>query len=60
LGDWEEYIVLIAKQIIEDQSPRRLQEVRLKLYELLSHCIPPDVVLKVPYAPLASCNPTNS
>jgi len=46
VGDWEEYTTLIAKQIIEEQSPKRLQEVRLKLYELLSHCIPADVVLR--------------
>ncbi|KAF8164003.1 P-loop containing nucleoside triphosphate hydrolase protein [Pholiota molesta] len=33
--DWELY-----------QSPARVMEVRSKLYELLSHCIPPTVILK--------------
>ena len=33
--------------IIQEQSPARVMEVRTKLYELLSHCIPPSVVLKV-------------
>jgi hypothetical protein len=26
---------------------RRLMDVRNQLYELLSHCIPPEVVIKV-------------
>ena len=33
--------------IVQEQSPARVMEVRAKLYELLSHCIPPSVVLKV-------------
>jgi len=44
--DWEEFVAQIATQIINEQSPRRLLEVRNKLYELLSHCIPPEVILK--------------
>jgi replication factor C subunit 3/5 len=47
LPDWEEFIVLLAKEIAEEQSPRRLLAVRAKLYELLSHCIPPEVIFKV-------------
>jgi replication factor C subunit 3/5 len=45
-ADWEEFIVHIAEQIIQEQSPRRLLEVRAKFYELLSHCIPPEVIIK--------------
>ena len=33
--------------IVQEQSPGRVMEVRSKLYELLSHCIPPTVILKV-------------
>ena len=33
--------------IVQEQSPQRVMDVRAKLYELLSHCIPPTVVLKV-------------
>ena len=33
--------------ILQDQSPQRVMEVRSKLYELLTHCIPPTVILKV-------------
>lgn len=47
LPDWEEFIVQLAKEIAEEQSPRRLQAVRAKLYELLSHCIPPEIIFKV-------------
>ena len=37
--------------IIQEQSPARVMEVRAKLYELLSHCIPPTVILKVGFNP---------
>ena len=33
--------------IVQEQTPKRVMDVRGKLYELLSHCIPPHVVLKV-------------
>lgn len=46
LPDWEEFIVTLAKEIVEEQSPKRLQQVRLKLYELLTHCIPPELIIK--------------
>ncbi|GMH29095.1 hypothetical protein Nepgr_030938 [Nepenthes gracilis] len=44
--DWEEYISEIASDIMSEQSPKRLFQVRGKLYELLSNCIPPEIVLK--------------
>lgn len=44
--DWELYIIEIANDIISEQSPRRLFQVRGKVYELLVNCIPPEVVLK--------------
>ena len=46
LPDWEEFIATLAKEIVEEQSPKRLQQVRGKLYELLTHCIPPELILK--------------
>eukprot|EP00249_Psilotum_nudum_P008975 c21630_g1_i2 orf=349-1383(-) len=44
--DWEQYIVEIASDIVNEQSPKRLFLVRGKLYELLVNCIPPEIVLK--------------
>jgi replication factor C subunit 3/5 len=46
LPDWEEFIVSLAKEIVEEQSPKRLQQVRVKLYELITHCIPPELIIK--------------
>ena len=45
--DWETYCHKVADMIIQEQSPQRVMDVRVKLYELLSHCIPPTVILKV-------------
>lgn len=47
LCDWEVYLKETAQKILQEQSPSRLLEVRGRLYELLTHCIPPDVILKV-------------
>lgn len=44
--DWETYCHKVADLIVEQQTPARVMEVRGKLYELLSHCIPPTVILK--------------
>lgn len=45
--DWELYCSKVADAILHQQTPQQLLEVRGKIYELLSHCIPPAVVLKV-------------
>ena len=45
--DWETYCHKVADLIVSEQSPARVMEVRAKFYELLSHCIPPTVILKV-------------
>lgn len=45
--DWETYCHKVADMIVQEQSPARVMEVRAKLYELLSHCIPPTIILKV-------------
>ena len=36
----------IAGLILKEQSPKRLFEVRGKLYELLVNCIPPELILR--------------
>ena len=45
--DWETYCYKVGDMIVQEQSPQRVMEVRAKLYELLSHCIPATVILKV-------------
>jgi hypothetical protein len=45
--DWEALIEVIAKEIIEERSPARILQVRAKLYDLLTHCIPATTILKV-------------
>ncbi|KLO17136.1 P-loop containing nucleoside triphosphate hydrolase protein [Schizopora paradoxa] len=44
--DWETYCHKVADMIVQEQTPGRVMEVRAKLYELLSHCIPATVILK--------------
>jgi len=45
-ADWEEFIIQLGKEIAEEQSPKRLLAVRSKLYELLAHCIPAEIIIK--------------
>lgn len=45
--DWETYCHKVADLIVQEQSPERVMQVRAKFYELLSHCIPPTIILKV-------------
>ncbi|XP_057313931.1 replication factor C subunit 3-like [Hydractinia symbiolongicarpus] len=45
-ADWEVFLKQTASLIIEQQTPKRLLEVRSRLYELLTHCIPPDIIIK--------------
>lgn len=47
--DWEVYCHKVADLIVGEQTPARVMEVRAKFYELLSHCIPPTIILKVKY-----------
>ena len=44
--DWQEFIGLLADAILKEQTPRKLRELRVKVYELLSHCIPANVIIK--------------
>lgn len=45
--DWEALISQVADEIMAEHSPARILQVRAKLYDLLSHCIPPTTILKV-------------
>jgi replication factor C subunit 3/5 len=44
--DWEALIEQVAHEIHEERSPARILQVRSHLYDLLTHCIPPTVILK--------------
>lgn len=45
-ADWEQFIDNMGKSICEEQSPQRLLRIRANLYELLTQCIPPEVIMK--------------
>lgn len=44
--DWEVIIQNLAKSIISNRTVANLAKVRVVFYELLSHCIPPRIILK--------------
>lgn len=44
--DWQRFLNETGSQIIGEQSPARLEQVRDRLYELLSQGIPSDVIFK--------------
>lgn len=44
--DWEALIGHIAKEIMDEHTPARILQVRAKLYDLLTHCIPPTTILR--------------
>lgn len=45
LPDWETYIIRLAREILQEQSPSKLLHAREMLYELLTNCIPVDVII---------------
>lgn len=45
--DWEALVSLVAEEILAERSPARLLQVRARLYDLLTHCIPPTTIIKV-------------
>lgn len=45
--DWEALIGQVADEILAEHSPARILQVRAKLYDLLTHCIPPTTILRV-------------
>jgi replication factor C subunit 3/5 len=44
--DWEKFVADISKDIMEDQSPKRLLEIREKFYLLITNCIPPELIIQ--------------
>ncbi|PWY71656.1 hypothetical protein BO70DRAFT_389521 [Aspergillus heteromorphus CBS 117.55] len=44
--DWEALISLTADEILAERSPAQLLKVRSRLYDLLTHCIPPTTIIK--------------
>eukprot|EP00758_Cryptobia_borreli_P016465 Tbor_TRINITY_DN6110_c1_g1::TRINITY_DN6110_c1_g1_i1::g.21880::m.21880/K10756/RFC3_5; replication factor C subunit 3/5 len=46
MPDWKFLIGEIASNIISEQSPRMLHEIRAKFYELLGHCVPGDHIMR--------------
>ena len=46
LNAWEQYCHFICDTMTKDQSPKALLQIRGQLYELLTSCIPGDVIMK--------------
>ena len=46
VADWEYFVDDMARLLVEEQSPQRLLLLRNKTYELITNCIPPQIVLK--------------
>lgn len=44
--DWQLFLSAVADDILSEQSPKQLLKVRGRLYELLSSCIPPEMIMK--------------
>ncbi|KAI8064209.1 DNA clamp loader [Gongronella butleri] len=44
--DWDQVICSIAKDILKEQSAASLLNVRKKMYELITHCVPSTIILK--------------
>lgn len=44
--DWNHFVSEIARDILTEQSPRKLFEIRGKMYELLAQCVPGELLLK--------------
>lgn len=47
LPQWQIFLKDTARTIMHEQSPKQLMEVRGRLYELLSHNIPIQIIFKV-------------
>ncbi|KAI9907204.1 hypothetical protein PsorP6_003400 [Peronosclerospora sorghi] len=47
LPAWKEYICTLAKIVLQEQSPAGLLKAREMIYELMSNCVPSEVILKV-------------
>lgn len=46
LADWERFIHEIGNDMIKEQTPKKILEIRDKLYTLITSCVPPDLILR--------------
>ena len=44
--DWEKAIALVADAIIKEQSANKLLQIRTQLYDIITKCIQPSIILK--------------
>ncbi|TPX48146.1 hypothetical protein SeMB42_g01770 [Synchytrium endobioticum] len=44
--DWEEFIAGVARSILQEQTPAQLLSIRGHFYELLTHMIPADTIIR--------------
>ncbi|KAG8039999.1 hypothetical protein G9C98_001517 [Cotesia typhae] len=44
--DWQSFIRKTAAMMVSEQTPRKLLDIRGRLYELLTHAIPCDLIFK--------------
>ncbi|CAF1346385.1 unnamed protein product [Rotaria magnacalcarata] len=44
--DWEVYLRDTARMVGEEQTPQRILQARERLYELVAHCIPAEIIFK--------------
>jgi replication factor C subunit 3/5 len=44
--DWEIYLRETARMIVQQQNIEKIVQIRERLYELLCHCIPADIIFK--------------
>jgi replication factor C subunit 3/5 len=44
--EWEKFIEHVAGKIVAEQTPQQVLSVRSDLYELISHCIPTEVIMR--------------
>ena len=53
--DWELFLKETARLIVKQQSVENVIAIRDRLYELLCHCIPADIIFKVNRIDLGYC-----
>jgi len=46
MADWEVFVAVIAANILEEQTPKRLLDVRAQFYDLLAGCIPAEMIIQ--------------
>ena len=45
IPDWELYINKLSREILSEQTPSKLLQAREMMYELLTNCIPADIIM---------------